>query len=196
MVRKGLRDSVTESYKLLLIISMLTGLLLTNLSEPLVLIMGGVHFFGAIISLKILAWSTIFLFADYLQSMTLVALNKQRLLIIQNIASLTVNLFLDLILISFYGYTGACVATLIAFAVRFVIGLVFVGKSVGGIPIYSMSLKISVSGLAAGGFMLLFSDVNSVVTSLGGALVFVLAIVTTRCLSWDELAVFRQMMKA
>lgn len=190
-----LRNPVTQSYKLLLIISVLTGLLLTNLSEELILIMGGPHFSGAVVSLQILAWSTIFLFADFLQSMTLVALNKQRLLIIQNIASLAANLFLDLALIPFYGYVGACVATLIAFFIRFVIGLAFVDRSLGGIFIYPMLLKILASGSVAGIFMVLLSGFNAAVTSVGGALVFLLAILTTRALSLAELDVFRQMMK-
>ena len=190
-----LRDPVTQGYRLLLIISMLTCLLLTNLSNEIILIMGGPHFSGAVISLQILAWSTIFLFGDFLQSMTLVALNRQRLLVIQNIASLALNLFLDLVLIPFYGYIGACVATLVAFIIRFVIGLAFVDRSLGGISIYPTVFKIAVSGSAAAVFMLLFSGWNAFFSSFGGVLVFLLVIVMTKSLSFSELRVFSQMMR-
>jgi len=192
---EGLKTTVLQNYKMLLMISTLTALLLVNLADNLVLIMGGVHFSGGVISLRILACSVIFLFVDFLQSLTLVALNKQRLLIIQNIISLAVNLMLDFALIPYYGYVGACVATLTAFAVRFAVGLIFVHRSLGGISIYPMLLKIAASGSAAGGFMLLMSGLHEVVTSLGGILIFLFVIVKTRCLSLNELNVFRQRLK-
>ncbi len=190
--REKLKNTVIQAYKFLLVISLLIVFLGMNFADEIILILAGTKFLKASISFQILIWLIIFSFNDFLQSLTLVALDKQRLLIIQNVICLIVNLMLDLALVPWYGYIGACIATLIAFGIRFLTGFMFISKSITGIPICTMMLKPILSFLVAGFFVLYFSESNIVYVSLLGIILYLLIIFIARIFTFEELRLLRE----
>ncbi|GEM_PF-4427413 len=189
-----LKTTITQIYKFLIIISSLIILLVMCFSDNIILLLGGKTFLGASISFRILIWIIIFSFTDFLQSMTLVALNKQRLLIVQSLVCVVLGLLLNLLLVPFYGYIGASIATLCAFGVRFIIGFQFVTKTIGHIPIYRIMAKPILAGVFAGAFMLCFSTYNIIFISFVGIILYSVSIIALRGLTLDEIGLLKENM--
>jgi len=89
--------------------------------EPLVLLLFGPAYSPAYQALIILAPVSIFLFLDYLNTLALTALKRQRFLVISGSAALVCNTLLDYLLIPTLGLSGAAIGTLSGYCLLFVI---------------------------------------------------------------------------
>jgi O-antigen/teichoic acid export membrane protein len=114
-------------------------------SEEIINLLFGEKFLRSAISLKILAWTFIFLSMESLQYNILIILGKQKLSIISVTACFISNAILGIILIPHYGYTGASIATFIAFFVLFAFSSYFVSINIGKINILTIFLKPTIS---------------------------------------------------
>lgn len=90
------------------------------LARPLVNLVAGAEFKASVRPLQILSFALIFMFVAPVFYNVLIVINKQKHLILVGVASLLLNVSLNLILIPQYSYNGAASATVVSEA--FVLG--------------------------------------------------------------------------
>jgi O-antigen/teichoic acid export membrane protein len=110
-------DVVRKAFNFLLLIALPLALGLAVLAGPLVAVFAGDGFEDAATPLRILAPALVFAFVSSVFSAVLIALNRQRALILASLGGLALNLALNLWAIPRFGYTGAAVTTVFSEAV-------------------------------------------------------------------------------
>jgi O-antigen/teichoic acid export membrane protein len=118
-----------RSIKFLVILGLPVVIVLMILSGWIVKVCFGGTFAPSADALTLLAWTVLFLFPTAIYSSLFTALGQQRLFTLSCLATLTINVALDFILIPRYGFIGACVGTLAAEIALFLIGYYFLSRS-------------------------------------------------------------------
>jgi O-antigen/teichoic acid export membrane protein len=112
-----------QSLKFLYALGMPLAVLMFVLSERIVVLCFGAAYREAEAALRLMAPAVVLLPPTSTYGYVFTALGRQRLYMGCVAASLSVNLLLDLLLIPFYSFHGAAIATLAAEATLFVVGL-------------------------------------------------------------------------
>jgi O-antigen/teichoic acid export membrane protein len=116
-VRAGAGDAaevVRKASSFLLLVALPLSLGLVVLAGPLVTLVAGDGFEDAVTPLRILAPALVFTFVNAVFAGVLIALNRQRALILVSLAGLTLNVLANLYAIPRFGYVGAAVTTVIS----------------------------------------------------------------------------------
>lgn len=116
------------THKFLLILGMFGTILIYVAGEPLIVSLLGSAFSDAALPMQIMSPIIVFLFLILLQTSFLLAVGQQRLNTLAVGISLVVNVVLDLILIPYYSYVGASVATLFSYFVFMAMSTGFIKK--------------------------------------------------------------------
>lgn len=128
-------DAIERTFRFLLLVSIPLAVFLFVLARPLVLLVSNEEFADAARPLRILALALVFLFASTIFYNVVIALNRQRALLVVGIVALLLNVALNLVLIPPYSYMGAAVATLLSE------GFVFAGTFVLARRAYRFRLR-------------------------------------------------------
>jgi O-antigen/teichoic acid export membrane protein len=107
-------DIVRKAASFLLLIGLPLALALVVLADPLVALVAGDGFEAAAVPLRILAPALVFTFVNAVFASLLIALNRQRALILVSLGGLTLNVLANLYAIPRFGYTGAAVTTVLS----------------------------------------------------------------------------------
>ena len=114
---------------------------LTIYASPIVLLLFGKEFSGAVIPLQISIWTLIVFSLNILQENTLTALMKQKVLIVSNSCCLLVVFLLGLYLISHYAAVGASIAIACGSLCMFALNYIFIFKYLGQVNLHSISIR-------------------------------------------------------
>lgn len=133
--------------KFLFIVSIPLTVILLTLSYSIVFLVYGNKFINSYIALRILSFTLIFLFPTAQFIYIFSAIGKQRLFTISSIASLAINVILDLVLIPRFDFIGACIGTLFAELSLFGTSIYFVKTLDKNISFVRASWKPVVSGI-------------------------------------------------
>ena len=98
-------------------LSITVAIIMTILSDEIVLLLYGEQYIDSSEVLKIHIWSAVFIFIGQLMSKVLVARHQEKFLFYNKLISSSVNVGLNLYLIPHYGIAGAATATLISYGV-------------------------------------------------------------------------------
>lgn len=107
-------EVVRKAFSFLLLVALPLSLGLVVLAGPLVTLVAGDGFEDAVTPLRILAPALVFTFVNAVFAGVLIALNRQRALIVVSLAGLTLNVLANLYAIPRFGYVGAAVTTVIS----------------------------------------------------------------------------------
>jgi O-antigen/teichoic acid export membrane protein len=107
-------EVVRKAFSFLLLVALPLSLGLVVLAEPLVHLVAGDGFEDAVVPLRILAPALVFTFVNAVFASVLIALNRQRALILVSLAGVTLNVLANLYAIPRFGYVGAAVTTVIS----------------------------------------------------------------------------------
>src|SRR5215211_1666576 len=110
----GADDVIRKSFSFLLLVAAPLALALVVLADPLVRLVAGDGFEAAAVPLRILAPALVFAFVNAVFASLLIALNRQRALIVVSAAGILLNVVANLYAIPRYGYVGAAVTTVIS----------------------------------------------------------------------------------
>jgi O-antigen/teichoic acid export membrane protein len=110
----GAEDVIRKSFSFLLLVAAPLALALVVLADPLVRLVAGDGFEAAAVPLRILAPALVFAFVNAVFASLLIALNRQRALIVVSAAGILLNVVANLYAIPRYGYVGAAVTTVIS----------------------------------------------------------------------------------
>lgn len=107
-------EVVRKAFSFLLLVALPLSLGLVVLAGPLVTLVAGDGFEDAVAPLRILAPALVFTFVNAVFAGVLIALNRQRALILVSLAGVTLNVLANLYAIPRFGYVGAAVTTVIS----------------------------------------------------------------------------------
>jgi O-antigen/teichoic acid export membrane protein len=111
---EGAADVIRKSFSFLLVVGIPLALALVVLADPLVALVAGEGFGAAAVPLRILAPALVFTFVNAVFASLLIALNRQRALILVSLGGLTLNVLANLYAIPRFGYVGAAVTTVVS----------------------------------------------------------------------------------
>jgi O-antigen/teichoic acid export membrane protein len=111
---EGAADVIRKSFSFLLVVGIPLALALIVLADPLVALVAGEGFGAAAVPLRILAPALVFTFVNVVFASLLIALNRQRALILVSLGGLTLNVLANLYAIPRFGYVGAAVTTVVS----------------------------------------------------------------------------------
>jgi O-antigen/teichoic acid export membrane protein len=95
------------------------------LAKPIILILYGSEYLGAISTLRIVVWHTTFSYIGSVRNVWMLAEDKQKYLWIINWSGAMINIVLNLCFIRLWGVEGAAIASVITqFFTNFVIGII------------------------------------------------------------------------
>lgn len=182
------------SLKWILLLGMLVSIFLISMAKPVILIVLGNGFAGAIPSLRILGAGVVLIFANTVLYNILGALDHQRWMAGSVCCELLLAVALNLILIPRAGIEGAAVAAIGREALGFVLRL-FGLYRIGGFlsPIILLGRPLF-AGLITGGAMLVLNDLRPLWVLLGSLAVFGLALFGTRTLGHADWVVMRRVL--
>lgn len=111
---EGAADVIRKAFSFLLMVALPLALALVVLADPLVALAAGDGFEQAAVPLRILAPALVFTFVNTVFASLLIAMNRQRALIVVSLAGLTLNVLANLYAIPRFGYVGAAVTTVVS----------------------------------------------------------------------------------
>jgi len=158
-------------------------------AEPIILLIYNEDFIQAALSLRILIWTIVPLFANGLLNFLLTALYKQRLLLISNVACFVVNAVFGVLLVKEFGVAGVSLAALLAFVILFGVNYHFVNVHLGCAQLIPMTVVPALTTLLFYGAASFFvaRPVYRLVGVMLYLLVYVVILWLARIISWEEL---------
>ena len=115
-------------------------------------------FHDSAIVLKILIWTTIFVFLSNIIGWFLNAINMQKIFTYTTGISLIINVILNALLIPYFSYIGASIATLVTTIINFLLLYYFNMKSGYYINIVRLTIKPLMSSVVMGMFIFFFGS--------------------------------------
>jgi O-antigen/teichoic acid export membrane protein len=187
--RGRLRRSYGLSLKLLTIIALPTAMMVTLLATPLVQILSGAQFLphGAI-ALRLLVWSILFGWANSLTNYVLIALNRQRYVVLASGARVVFAVTANLLLVDRFSYIASAwiiIGGELLMALLFQLDL---RHHLEDINWKKTLARPALSGLAMGATALVLVPHNRPLAMVASVAIYSLALIGLRALTPDELA--------
>ncbi|MBL7047981.1 MAG: flippase [Nitrospira sp.] len=111
--REKLKVMFQKTYDLMVIIAIPMGASVTVLAPKLILLIYGREYSPSVLALQVLIWGVVVMFQSIVFGYTMVVLNEQKKSLFINIGGLLTNVILNLLLIPYFTFIGAAVATVI-----------------------------------------------------------------------------------
>jgi O-antigen/teichoic acid export membrane protein len=161
-------EVINRTLQVLALASVAVGLAVVTLARPAVDIVAGAEFEAAVRPSRILALSIPFIFCAPVFFNIAIAVNRQRWLFWAGLATLGLNVLLNLILIPLFSYNGAAAATVVSEAVSFAGSLLIARRFVDFEIDAHVLIRIATSsilGTMAAVVVLRYSDVAAFVVA-------------------------------
>lgn len=175
-----------NSYKFLLILVIPIVVITTFLSNEIIMTLYGHEYTGSASALKILIWTSLFIFPNFLLLYLIVIFNRQKLTALFTFISLCLNIILNIFLIPHYGFIGAGIATVATDMAFFTASAVFTASQLRSTGFLKNSIRPAVCGILLAVILYSFKNLNI-------ALVLPLAVISysgliflTKTLTFEE----------
>jgi len=195
--RSGLRRSYRLSVKMLTMVALPAAVLVALLATPLVGLLSGGRFLphGAVI-LRLLIWSIIFGWINSLTNYVLIALNRQRYVLLASGARVVFTIAANLIFVRTFGYVASA---WIIIAGELLLALLFYAdlrRHLGPVGWVRTLGRPLLAGLVMGGVVWSTSSFSTALALLAGVVVYPLALVLLRALTPEERALLAPLLPA
>jgi O-antigen/teichoic acid export membrane protein len=187
-----------QSLKFLYVLGMPLAVIMFVLSESLVVLCFGEAYRDAAAVLRLVAPGAVFSLPTSVYGYVFTALGRQRLYMGCVAASLAVNALLDLLLIPFYSYQGAAIATLTAEAVLFLAGLMMLRRLGSDLTSLWLLWRPLLAGLGMGICCWVTKDLGLTSVAFGilsGLVVYAALLLTFHTFTQQERALLLQAMR-
>lgn len=192
---RGLFDVYEKNLKFMCLLSVPIVMILSVLSQDIILLIYGDRFANAHLALLVLSFSLIFLFQTSQFVYLFSALGKQRMFTVCSLGGLVVNIVLDLLLIPRFDFIGASMGTLVAEMSLFGIGVYFIKATDKKTSFLRASWKSLLSGILMAMVLYQFKGsslpwmVSGIVVS---SVVYVISVLVLRVFSESEMTTIRE----
>lgn len=192
---KTLLKAIYEKYfRYLIILGLPAAMGITLLSDKIILLVYGSKFANSIIALQILSWDVLLIFLYTMLSGLLISIDRQNKMAITAAVTALLNVLLNIILIPYYSYIGAAVATVCSETFLFIIYFYLVSKQIYLLPIHKILAKPLIALVIMSLFILFFSWLNFFILVIFGALIYFGTLYLIKGISKEDLALIREMM--
>lgn len=185
--RPGLRRSYSLSVKLLMMLALPVAVLVTAAAVPLVRVLSGAAFLphGAV-ALRILIWSAVFGWVNSLTNFVLIALNRQRYVLLASGARVAFTIVANFMLARAFSYVASA---WIMVAGEFLLVLLFYAdlhRHMGTVKWGPLLWRTGLAALVMGGTTWALSALNLPLALMTGVLVYSAALILLRALTPEE----------
>lgn len=183
-----------QSFKYLLLAGLPIAVGVTALASDIVTLAFGEQFGPSTIVLQILVWSLFLIFLNVPNARLLVVSDRQRVIAMFLLTSLTINVILNLLLIPLWGAAGSAVARVISTSALFLVILTFVFRRVYRFNPLPMLPRPAIAVTTMLGSLMILRDWSVIALIPIGALVYFVVLAALGTFSSEELALWRRVM--
>lgn len=188
---KSSRDELIKMYtlafKYLLIITLPIAVSTVLVADKIILLIYGTPFADSSTVLRILIWSVMFGMLKPVFLDVLVAIDRQKLIVLSTAFCAVVNIVLNLILIPVMSYNGAAIATAVTVAVLALSTFYFVSKHLQTIPVHKMVIKPMIAAVVMGVFVNHCIDFNVVIIVPLAVAVYTVVLLVLKTFSKEDI---------
>jgi O-antigen/teichoic acid export membrane protein len=193
----SLEKIVEKYFKYMLLIGIPIGVAITILANQIIILIFGISFAESAPALQILIWATVFTFGNAAFVQLFQSINKQILLTKITFLGMVVNIVLNFILIPKFSYIAASFNTLITEFI--ILSLVMIvayrlGYITKGNRLIKDSIKIIISSLVMGLFILEFKDINLIILIITSAFLYLIILFVLRGIDDEDIKIIRNIM--
>jgi O-antigen/teichoic acid export membrane protein len=187
--RGVLRQSYRLSVKLLMILVLPAAVLITLLATPLVGFLSGAEFLphGAV-ALRILIWSAAFGWINSLTNYVLIALDRQRFVMLASAARVAFTLAANLLFVSSFSYVASAWVIVGGELLLVLLFYADLRRHLGAVGWVQLLWRVALAALLMGGAVWSASTVSLPLALLAGVVVYPAALLLLRALTPEERA--------
>lgn len=193
--RSSLKVAYEKYFRYVFILGLPTTMGATLLSDKIILFVYGPEFTNSIIALQILAWDILLIFLYTILGGFLISINRQNQMAIAAAITAVVNVILNLILIPYFSYVGAAIATVGSEAILFGIYFYLISKHIHVIPLRKILVKPLIALLVMSVFVYFFKWAHFFILVILGALLYFGILYLIKGISKDDIAMLRHLLK-
>lgn len=168
----------------------------TFVAKPIIDIVYGQSFSGAIIALQVLVWFTLFTFMNAGFTTLINTSNRQKVVALQTALGVVVNVSLNMYLITKFSYMGAAIATIVTEAFSFAFLSIYIRNKMFKIQYWGWFLKISLSAATMAIVLYFINDYSPFIVIPTSVAVYALMSFSLGIIKKDEILRFRNMIKS
>ena len=182
-----------RSFKFMIILAIPIGVVTTLLANEIILLIFGWEYMPAVAALRILVWSSVFIFVGSVFSRLFESINRQG--IVTKIAAIfaILNVFLNMLLIPKYSYIGASITTVITMFAALVLSYIWSLKL--DYPLQKKQLldtgKVAIGSVLAGIFIKLL-NLNLLGSILLFGLLYFIVLCAFKVIRKDDTNLFKR----
>jgi O-antigen/teichoic acid export membrane protein len=187
--RQDMRRSYRLAIKLLVMLALPMATLFTLLAEPLVGFLSGSAFLphGAI-ALQILVWSTVFGWINSLTNYALMALDRQRQVMLASAARVVFAVVMNLLLVRQFGYVASAGIIIGGELLLVILFYVDLRRQLGPVGWGKLLWRVALAALLMGGGVWGISIVSLPLALLSGVVIYPVALLLLRAITPEERA--------
>jgi len=187
--RSELRRSYRLSVKLLIMLALPAAILFTLLATPLVSVLSGSAYLphGAL-ALRILIWSILFGWINSLTNYVLMALDRQRQVMLASAARVVFAVVGNLLFVRQFGYIASAAIIVSGELLLLVLFTADLRRHLGSLGWSRLLWRVALAGLLMGGAVWAGSFIHPVLALLAGVIVYPSALLLLRALTPEERA--------
>lgn len=145
-IKSELESTFKKSFQTLLLIAAPIVVTTAILSDNIIRVIYGSAYINSAIALRILIWTSLFIFPNFLLSNLIVIANRQKLNALFSFSCLVLNVILNLFLIPHYSFVGASIATVVTDMVFFTLTTAFACRYFNDLKFLKEGIKPLVCG--------------------------------------------------
>ena len=165
------------------------------LSDQIILLIYGDQFVPSIAALQILAWDIILFFTYVSLGTILQAINKQNQVAIAAGVCAVINVILNIILIPYFSYIGAAIATIATETVLCGLYFYFVSKYLHRMPLHKLIIKPLIACSAMVLLIYFCGGINVAVLVISAALLYFVVLYLIKGFSKEDFDLLRQALR-
>jgi len=189
---ESFRTVLRKSVQLMFLLALPIAIGITILSSKIIPIIFGEGFLPAVFALQILIWAGALAFLGGIAGNTLIAVNKQTILVNITLAGSLINIILNLILIPRFSYAGAAIAIVIAELAITLLLFLYIYKNLKVNPFSKQILKILLASLLMGGFVWFIKNYNLFLVIISAVSFYFLILIWIKGISKKDLKLIKQ----
>jgi O-antigen/teichoic acid export membrane protein len=187
--RSELRRSYRLSVKLLTMLALPAAILFTLLATPLVSVLSGSAYLphGAL-ALRILIWSILFGWINSLTNYVLMALDRQRQVMLTSAARVVFAVVGNLLFVRQFGYIASAAIIVGGELLLLVLFAIDLHRQLGAVGWVKLLWRVALAGLLMGGVAWSVSTVSPALALLASAIIYPVALLFLRAITPEERA--------
>ncbi|MCJ7570974.1 MAG: flippase [Candidatus Thermoplasmatota archaeon] len=193
--RTSLKVVYEKYFRYLFMLGLPTAMGASLLSDKIILLLYGSEYTNSIIALRILSWDILLIFLYTILSGILISIDKQNEMAIAAAVTALVNVIINIILIPYFSYVGAAVATISSETILFVIYFYLISKHIYLLPIHKMLVKPFVALVVMSLFIFFFNWLGLFLLVILSIFVYFVTLYLIKGISKEDFALIRQIIK-